>query len=87
MVSKWFFEFFDGEESAVLYEHFKTVTFGDGETLSPPPIERLPRLVEAIRNDTEPYVPARTGILSTLLVEKIIASIRTGLPQRIDLPL
>ena len=86
MVSKWFFEFFDGEQSAVLYEHFKKVTFGDGETLAPPPLERLPRLVEAIRNHTEPYVPARAGILSTLLVEKIIASIQTGLPQRIEIP-
>ena len=86
MVSKWFFEFFDGEQSAVLYEHFKKVTFGDGETLAPPPLERLPRLVEAIRNDTEPYVPARAGILSTLLVEKITASIQTGLPQRIEIP-
>ncbi|MDE0041994.1 MAG: Gfo/Idh/MocA family oxidoreductase [Candidatus Poribacteria bacterium] len=87
MVSKWFFEFFDGEESAVLYEHFKKVTFGDGETLSPPPLKRLPRLVEAIRDDTEPYVPARAGILSTLLVEKIIASIQTGLPQKVEFPL
>ena len=86
MVSKWFFEFFDGEQSAVLYEHFKTVTFGDGETLTPPPLERLPRFVEAIRNDTEPYVPARAGILSTLLVEKIIASIQTGRPQEIQIP-
>ena len=87
MVSKWFFEFFDGEQSAVLYEHFKTATFGDGETLSPHPLERLPRLVESIRNDTEPYVPARAGILSTLLVEKIIASIQTGLPQKVEFPL
>ena len=86
MMSKWFFEFFDGEESAVLYEHFKTVTFGDGETLTPPPLERLPRLVEAIRNDTEPYVPAQAGILSTLMVEKIIASIQTGQPQKIEIP-
>ena len=87
MVSKWFFEFFDGEQSAVLYNHFKTVAFGDGKTLSPPPLERLPRLVGAIRDDTEPYVPARAGILSTLLVEKIIASIRTGHPQKIEIPL
>ena len=87
MVSKWFFEFFDGEQSAVLYEHFKTATFGDGETISPPPLERLPRLVEAICNDAEPYVPARAGILSTLLVEKIITSIQTGLSQKIESPL
>jgi predicted dehydrogenase len=87
MVSKWFFEFFDGEQSAVLYEHFSKVTFGDGETLAPPPLERLPRLVEAIRNDTEPYVPARAGILSTILVKKITASIQTGHPQKIEVPL
>lgn len=87
MVSKWFFEFFDGDKSAVLHEHFKKVTFGDGETLSPPPLERLPRLVEAIRTDTEPYVPARAGILSTLLIEKIITSIQTGSPQKVEFPL
>ncbi len=87
VVSKWFFEFFDGEQSAVLHEHFKKVTFENGDTLTPPPIERLPLLVEAIRNDTEPYVPARAGILSTLLVEKITASIRTGQPQKIEIPL
>ena len=87
MVSKWFFEFFDGEQSAVLYEHFKTATFGDGETISPPPLEHLPRLVEAIHNDTEPYVAARAGILSTLLVEKIITSIQTGYPQKVEIPL
>ena len=91
VVSKWFFEFFDGERSAVLYEHFSKVTFtepgkSEGETSQPPAIERLPLLVEAVRNDTEPYVPARAGILSTLLVEKITASIHTGLPQKIEIP-
>ncbi|MDE0463907.1 MAG: hypothetical protein OXH93_15935, partial [Caldilineaceae bacterium] len=55
------------------------------ETLTPPPIERLSLLVEAIRNDTEPYVPPQAGILSTLLVETIIASIHSGKPQQVDL--
>ena len=87
VVSKWFFEFFDGEQSAVLYEHFRKVTFGDGETLAPPPLERLPLIVEAIRNDTEPYVPASAGFLSTFLVEKITASIQTGHPQIVEVPL
>ena len=27
VISKWFFEFFDGQSSAVLYEHFRKVTF------------------------------------------------------------
>ena len=79
--------FFDGEQSAVLYEHFSKVTFGGDETLKPGPIERMPLLVEAIRNDTEPYVSARPGIVSTLLVEKITESIHTGRPQKIEIPL
>ena len=93
VISKWFFEFFDGQSSAVLYEHFRKVTFStddpeegqQSETLTPPPIERLSLLVEAIRNDTEPYVPPQAGILSTLLVETITASIHTGQPQKVDL--
>ncbi|MCZ6676009.1 MAG: Gfo/Idh/MocA family oxidoreductase [Candidatus Poribacteria bacterium] len=96
VVSKWFFEFFDGEQSAVLYEHFSKVTFTgpdsttgkpESETLKPAPTERLPLLVKAIRNDTEPYVPVRAGILSTLMMEKITASINTGRPQKIEMPL
>ena len=87
VISKWFFEFFDGEQSAVLYEHFSKVTFGGDETLKPGPIERMPLLVEAIRNDTESYVPARPGIVSALLIEKITESIHTGRPQKIEIPL
>lgn len=86
VVSKWFFEFFDGEQSAVLSEHFSRATFGDGETSKPPVIERMPLLVDAIRNGNEPYVPPRAGIVSTLLVEKIAASIHTGQPQKIEIP-
>ena len=96
ILSKWCFEFFDGDRSAVLYDHFKTVTFtwpdsatGErvSETLKPEPIERLPLLVEAIRNDTESYAPVRAGIVSTLLVEKIAESIHSGSAQKIDVPI
>ena len=83
IVSKCLFKFFDGSSSAVLYEHFSRVTFDDGQTSKPPVIERLPLLVEAIHHDIEPYVSPRTGILSALLVEKIVASIQTGSPQKI----
>ena len=93
VISKWFFEFFDGDNTAILYEHFRKVSFAapdpngeqKEETLTPPPIERLPLLVEAIRNDTEPYVPPQAGILSTLLVETIIESIHSGKPQQVDM--
>ena len=93
VISKWFFEFFDGQGSAILYEHFRKVTFSSTceeegektETLTPPPLERLPLLVDAIRNDTEPYVPPTAGILSTLLTEAVIGSIHSGKSQKVDL--
>jgi len=96
VVSKWFFEFFDGEQAAVLDHHFTRVTFTrpDGDTgnlvteeLTPPPMERLPDLVAAIRHDAEPYIPVRAGIVSTLLVEKITESIQTRRPQAIEIPI
>ncbi len=79
--------------TAVLYEHFRKATFtapdpGEGqkdETLTPPPIERLSLLVDAIRNDSAPYVPPQAGILSALLVETITASIHSSQPQKVDL--
>jgi predicted dehydrogenase len=86
VISKWFFEFFDGEQSAVLYEHFSTVTFNNEEPLKPSGIHRMPLLLDAIRNDTETYASARTGIISTLLVEAIAKSIHTGRTQKIDVP-
>lgn len=93
VISKWFFEFFDGQDTAVLYEHFRKVTFTTpdpekgqrDETLTPLPIERLSLLVEAIRNDTDTYVPSQAGILSTLLVETITESIQSGQPRKVDL--
>ena len=85
-VSKWFFEFFDGEQSVVLDEHFRRARFSDGETVSPPPIDRLPLLVDVIRNDSEPYVSAPAGILATEVVTKIAESVHTGVPQKIDIP-
>ena len=95
IVSKWFFEFCDGAHSAVLYEHFKKVTFNgpdaetgkvQSETLTPEESARLPRLVEAIRSGTQPEISARVGLVSTLLVEKIAESIHSGRPQKIEIP-
>ena len=86
VISKWFFEFFDGEHSAVLYEHFSTVAFDNEKSLKPPAIARMPLLLDAIHNDTETYVPARVGIISTLLVEMIAKSIHTGRTQKIEIP-
>ena len=88
VVSKWFFEFCDGHNSAVLHEHFRAVTFGGSsdETLRPDPLERMPRLVEAIRTGTGPDISAREGIVSALLVEKIIQAVHSGQPQKITIP-
>ena len=43
-------------------------------------------LVAAIRANTEPAIGAREGILSSLLVEQITESIRTGRPQAVQMP-
>ena len=91
-VSKWFFEFYGEGQSAVLYKHCRTLAFsgpGDAreiETLSPPPVERLPYLLDAIEKGKESYVPASAGIVATVVVEGIIEAIRSGKPQPIKLP-
>ena len=94
-LTKWFFTFNDGQQSAVLDNHFRraTITTPDPvsgelttESFSPPFIDRMPLLVDAIRNDTEPYVPAYPGIVATLVLEKIIESIHSGQPQAVELP-
>ena len=94
-LTKWFSTFNDGQQSAVLDKHFSraTITTPDPdsgelttESFSPPFIDRMPLLVEAIRNDTEPYVPAYPGIVATLVVENLIESVHTGQPQKVELP-
>jgi predicted dehydrogenase len=91
-VSKWFFEIYGRGESAVIYDHCRAVAFsmpGGGktvETLSPPPVDRFPFLLDAIRNGGDSYVPAITGIIATSVVESIIASVRSGRTQTVELP-
>ena len=94
--SKWLFESFDGQQSAVVYDHGRTVAFGgpagpggappEAATLSPPPLARFPVLLDAIRDGGESYAPAAAGIVATLVVEHIVAAVRSGQPQRVVLP-
>ena len=87
--SKWLFEFYDGSQSAIVSNHGRTVTFGgpaDAGILDLPPIPRLPLLLEAIELGGESYAPASAGIVSTLVVERIIESIHTGQPQKVVVP-
>lgn len=95
LLSKWFFEFFDGSGTAVLHEHFRTATFtapdpdsGEAvsETVKPEPAPRIRELVAAIRAGADPAIGAREGIRSTLLVERIIESIHSGRPQKVEMP-
>ena len=57
-----------------------------GQTLSPPPVDRFPFLLDAIRNGGDSYVPAATGIIATSVVESIIASVHDGRTQTVELP-
>jgi myo-inositol 2-dehydrogenase/D-chiro-inositol 1-dehydrogenase len=93
--SKWLFQTYDGRRSAVIYDHGRTVAFGDSavpagtgsaETLAPPPLARFPCLLDAVRDGGESYVPASAGIAATLVVERLIEAVRTGRPQRIEVP-
>ena len=91
LTGKWFFEFFDGSDSAVLHEHFRAATItrrdpetgeDDSETLRPEPAARFGPLVAAIRAGTGTPVGPAEGIRTALLVELILESIATGQPQR-----
>jgi hypothetical protein len=79
----------------VVYDHGRTVAFGDSaappgagtaETLALPPLARFPCLRDAIRGGGEPYVPAAAGIVATLVVERLSEAIRSGRPQRLEVP-
>jgi hypothetical protein len=43
-------------------------------------------LLDAIRGGEEPYVPAAAGIVATLVVERLSEAIRSGRPQRVEVP-
>jgi predicted dehydrogenase len=95
LLSKWFFEFFDGEHTAVLHEHFKTATFSkpnpttgelESETLRLGESPRFQPLVDAILHGKPLPAGPREGFVSALLVEKITASIHSGQVQTIDIP-
>jgi len=95
LLSKWFFEFFDGEHTAVLHEHFKTATFSKpdpttgkltSETLRLGESPRFQPLVDAIRHGAPLPAGPREGFVAALLVEKITASIHSGQVQTIDIP-
>ena len=56
------------------------------ETVKPEPAPRIRELVAAIRAGADPAIGAREGIRSTLLVERIIESIHSGRPQKVEMP-
>lgn len=91
LTGKWFFEFFDGSASAVLHDHWQatTLTCQDRETgkhvketICPEPAARFAPLVAAIRDGSDSPVGSSDGIRVALLMERILESISTGLPQR-----
>ena len=91
-VSKWFFQIYGRGESAVIYNHCGTVAFSkpagsrEVETHSPPAADRFPFLLDAIVKGGDSYVPARTGIIATSVIERIIESVSSGRPQPVELP-
>jgi predicted dehydrogenase len=90
--SKWLFETYDGQQSAVISNHGRTVVFGPpegtvpAESLTPPGVDRFDMLLQAIHDGCESYVPASAGIRATVVIERIIESVHSGRPRQVTLP-
>jgi predicted dehydrogenase len=93
-ISKWFHEVFDGQRSAVIYDHTQQVTFSGTEiqkfsAYDLPVAEKerasgtfwvLRDLIDAIRENRRPKIDVRDGLRTTLLADKLVESAMTGQP-------
>ena len=84
---KWLHQVFDGERSAVLYDHFCQVRFSGADLLHFAATDEiradgtyglLEDFVQSIRTGTEPSVGVRDGLRATLLASKITESLESG---------
>ena len=93
-MSKWFTEVFDGVRTAVFHHHYQQVEISGAE---PDHVESsgdphaigtrafMEDFLGAVRSGAEPAVTARDGLRATLLANRIVDSLRSGSPERIDI--
>jgi myo-inositol 2-dehydrogenase / D-chiro-inositol 1-dehydrogenase len=91
---KWLHEVFDGQRSAVLFDHFRQARFSgaepehfsDGnELLSDGTYGIMEDFVCSIRSGRQPVVTARDGIRATLFALRLLDSLRSGKPEELGL--
>ncbi len=91
---KWLHQIFDGQRSAVLYDHFRRVRFSCAriEDFAAPDDLRadgtygvLEDFAGSIRTGRQPIITLRDGLRATLLANKILESMRSGKPQEVRL--
>jgi predicted dehydrogenase len=93
-VGKWLHEVFDGQHSAVLFDHFRQARFsgvepdyfGDhSELMSDGTYGLMEDFVRGIRTGEPPVITPRDGIRATLFALKLLDSLRSGKPEEIRL--
>ena len=89
---KWLHEVFDGQRSAVLFDHFRQARFSGGEPehfsdhnelLSDGTYGIMEDFVCSIRTGRQPVVTARDGIRATRFAVKLLDSLRSGKPEEL----
>ena len=93
-VGKWLHQVFDGQHSAVLYDHFRQASFSCAQQshfAAPDDLRAdgtygiLDDFAASIREGRSPLTTLRDGLRATLLATKILDSLRTGEPQEVRL--
>jgi predicted dehydrogenase len=93
-MSKWFTEVFDGVRTAVFHHHYQQVEISGAE---PTHVESsgdphaigthafMENFIHAIRTGSEPAITAKDGLRATLIANRIVDSLRSGAPEKIDI--
>jgi predicted dehydrogenase len=87
---KWLHQVFDGQRSAVIYDHFRQVRFSGVEPdhfaaaddlRADGTYGVLEDFIASIRAGSPPSIAARDGVRATVLALRLLDSLRTGQPQ------
>jgi predicted dehydrogenase len=92
LVSKFSFQIFDGVRSVHLYNRLKSAKFYNGEKVLDYEddkeygfMEENKYFISCLENKILPEVSWKDGLRATLMILKAFESIKTGLPQKIEL--
>jgi predicted dehydrogenase len=92
LVSKFSFQIFDGMKSVHLYNRLKSARFYDGEKFFDYEdneeygfLEENRYFIDCLQKNKIPEVSWKDGLRATLMVLKTFESIKTSLPQKIEL--